>query len=221
MIVYKIVNTINDKVYIGISSKDSKTRFSWHIRDCKRGVRKKLYSAMRELGVENFLIEVLEHCQNKEEIKLKEEYYIKFYNCYENGYNASPKSGGVKHHSLETKQKMSAKAQGRIIPEEGKKKRSDALKKFWQTKSEEEMRQFADSIKGRNLGRKMSETFKKNCSERMKGVKLSEDTKAKMSASRKGRILAKVEEMTCPHCNSKGKSNAMFRWHFDNCKEKT
>ena len=220
MIVYKITNTINNKVYVGISSKDSKTRFSWHLRDCKKGVKKKLYTAMRELGLENFQIEVLEECHDKEEIKLKEEYYIQIYNCYENGYNASPKSGGVKQHSLATRQKMSIKAQGRKLSDEGRKKRSDALKKFWQTKTAEEMHLFSESVKGRNAGRKMSETFKKNCSERMKGVKLSEETKAKMSASRKGRILAKVEELICPHCGTKGKSNAMFRWHFDNCKGK-
>ena len=26
---------------------------------------------------------------------------------------------------------------------------------------------------------------------------------------------------TCPHCNKIGKSNAMIRWHYDNCKLKS
>ncbi len=26
---------------------------------------------------------------------------------------------------------------------------------------------------------------------------------------------------TCPHCGKTGKSNAMFQWHFNNCKQFT
>ena len=52
-----------------------------------------------------------------------------------------------------------------------------------------------------NFGRKDPEQ-----SEKMKGNKLT---------------LGKIFEIiTCPHCEKSGGSNAMKRWHFDNCKER-
>ena len=47
--------------------------------------------------------------------------------------------------------------------------------------------------------------------------KHSDETKLKMSLAKKG-----MEQpiMQCPHCKKIGKSNAMKRWHFDNCKVK-
>jgi predicted GIY-YIG superfamily endonuclease len=34
------------------------------------------------------------------------------------------------------------------------------------------------------------------------------------------RHLVVIKDSICPHCNKKGKSNAMVRWHFENCKNK-
>jgi len=51
----------------------------------------------------------------------------------------------------------------------------------------------------------------------MKGRKQSEESKAKMSAWRKGRTKPKVE---CVHCNQLVAVNTAKRWHFDNCKSK-
>lgn len=219
MIIYKITNSINDKIYIGITSKDIQTRFNWHVRDCKRGVKKKLYSAMKELGIENFFITALEECNDKNLIGQKEEYYIQLFDSCNVGYNASPKSGGVKQHSLETRNKMSEKAFGRIPSDETKSKMSESMKKFWDSNSELK-KALSEKMKGKNKGRRMSDEFRKKCAERMLGIKRSAETKNRMSQSRKGRILAKEVDLICPHCKKKGKGNAMIRWHFDNCKSK-
>ena len=48
-----------------------------------------------------------------------------------------------------------------------------------------------------------------------KDKKFSVETKAKMSASSKGKPKKQV---TCPNCGKTGGSNTMYRWHFDNCK---
>jgi group I intron endonuclease len=221
MIIYKIINSINDKVYIGISSKDTKTRFDWHIRDCKRGVRKKLYSAMRELGIDNFSIILLEECNDKNLMREKEEFYISYFDAYNSGYNASSKSGGVKNHSLETKKKMSEIATGRIVSAETKSKKSDSMKKYWNSLSDDRKKELAKKVEGRYKGIKRSDEFRKKCAERMTGTTRSDETKQKMSMSRKGRILAKKIDLVCPHCDTAGKGNAMMRWHFDNCKRKS
>ena len=92
-----------------------------------------------------------------------------------------------------------------------------------------------------NKGKKMSAEFCKKLSiaktgktSPRKGVKVSEETKAKISAANKGRIqsaytLEKVKlantnrihkKVTCPYCNTTGGITGMARWHFDNCKLK-
>jgi group I intron endonuclease len=216
MLVYCIKNRINDKIYVGVTSKTLKQRFYWHIRDCKVGKPKKLYDAMRELGIDNFYAELLSET-DAASVKQMEEYYINLFDSYENGYNGSKLSGGVYEHSEETKKKMSGKAKGRVIPEEIRKKISQSSKTTWSNKTAEELKEFGNKMSLINKGRVRSPELNRKHSEFMRGKKHSAETKLKMSESRKGRILAKVVDQTCPHCGKSGKGNAMIRWHFDNC----
>lgn len=99
MVVYKITNTINNKVYIGQTKKSIKRRFSEH---CRQTVCKKLSRAIKKYGKDNFIIEILEENNNQEVIDKLEEKYIKEYNSILNGYNIL--SG--KHYKLNNKQKQ-------------------------------------------------------------------------------------------------------------------
>lgn len=89
--IYKITNTLNEKVYIGQTRQTYSDRWRSHV---KRGLKaepatnNKLYSAMWEDGVENFTFEVLCDCK-AEELNEKERYFIKFYKSDEWGYNAT------------------------------------------------------------------------------------------------------------------------------------
>ena len=47
----------------------------------------------------------------------------------------------------------------------------------------------------------------------------SEETKTKMSKSRKGNTWTQ-EVVVCPYCNKPGGKQNMTRYHFDNCKNK-
>lgn len=38
------------------------------------------------------------------------------------------------------------------------------------------------------------------------------------NAGKKGGKIQTQKELKCPHCNKTGKSNGMYTWHFDNCK---
>lgn len=217
MLVYCIKNQINNKVYVGVTSKTIGQRFSWHLRDCRVGKSKKLYDAMRELGIENFYIELLTEC-DKSNVKQLEEHYINLFDSYKSGYNGSKLSGGVHEHSQETRKKLSEKSTGRVLSSETRQKISNSSKITWSKKTKEELDSFANKMRSVNLGRVHNEIQNTRHSELMRGRKHSEQTKEKMSESRKGRILAKVIEQTCPHCGKSGKGNAMIRWHFDNCK---
>lgn len=85
--IYKITNDINNKVYIGKTEFDVQKRFQEHIKDSKKNSKNRpLYKAMNKYGVQHFSIEIIEECDNLEQ---REKYWIKYYDSYKNGYNAT------------------------------------------------------------------------------------------------------------------------------------
>ena len=217
MFVYKISNTINDKVYIGITSYTIEERYKWHVRDCKKGVDKKLYKAMKKHGIENFKIDLLEQADSAI-IDKREEFYIEKFDSFNNGYNASPVSHGIKHHTKETKKLMSKKAKGRKPTKDALEKRSESMKEFWKDNFELK-EQYAEHARQKFKGKKHTDEFKENARQRMLGTKRSEETKQKMKLSRKSDNIK--NKVICPYCNKEGQEAAMKRWHFENCKERS
>ncbi len=93
--IYKITNTINNKVYIGQTSKTAQERFNAHIKKAKAHVNRYLYDAMNHYGIENFSVEEIEKC-SKEMLDEREIYWIAFYKSdnKEFGYNMTKGGGG-------------------------------------------------------------------------------------------------------------------------------
>lgn len=86
--IYKITNTQNGRSYIGLS-KDINKRRNQHLQGIKDfGTQKQLYNAIQDWGFENFTFDILEHC-HPSKLGEREVYYIKLYDSYKNGYNAS------------------------------------------------------------------------------------------------------------------------------------
>lgn len=88
--IYKFVNKINGKIYIG-QSNDIQRRIKDHYYKAHNptggNYHSPLHLAIRKYGWDNFQIEVLEEC-NIEELDEKEIYYIQLYNSITpNGYN--------------------------------------------------------------------------------------------------------------------------------------
>ena len=88
--IYKITNDINDKIYIGKTCDTIEERMKEHCRDYLKPSEEKrpLYNAMQKYGIEHFQIQQLEECDNAV-INEREQYWIKIYNSYHNGYNAT------------------------------------------------------------------------------------------------------------------------------------
>lgn len=82
--IYKITNDINDKVYIGMTTRSIECRWKEHLRHSSQLID----AAIQQLGKEHFKIEIIEEC-SEEEVDDKEVYWIKFYNSYEEGYNVT------------------------------------------------------------------------------------------------------------------------------------
>lgn len=60
---------------------------------------------------------------------------------------------------------------------------------------------------------------RKEQSKLYKGVPKSAAQKRKISKTLKGKSFGPQKIIECPYCKQTG-GNAMYRWHFDNCKEK-
>lgn len=90
MIIYKVTNKINGKVYIGKTKRSIETRWKQHVHDA-RGKHRcgKLQKAILEHGEKNFIVEQIDCAATNDEANDKEIYWIAFYNSTETGYNTS------------------------------------------------------------------------------------------------------------------------------------
>lgn len=111
-IIYKITNLVNNKVYIGQTTKPRgfKDRYPnkgtgiervyrYHKKNKNRGdgYNIKLFRAIEKYGFENFVVdEVFDTAQTQEELDQKEIDYIKQYDSFHNGYNNTDGGGGTK-----------------------------------------------------------------------------------------------------------------------------
>jgi transposase len=90
-LIYIIKNKINNKVYIGQTTMDMKTRFIGHIssRNGKNKKHYKFYKAIRAIGKEYFYYEIIEKNIPVYALDEKEIAYIKKFNSYHKGYNST------------------------------------------------------------------------------------------------------------------------------------
>lgn len=88
--IYKIINDVNDKVYIGKTAFSIQKRFQEHCQDAfrDRNEKRPLYAAMRKYGIEHFHIEQIEECSDDVAAD-REAYWIGVYKAYSTGYNAT------------------------------------------------------------------------------------------------------------------------------------
>lgn len=83
--VYMISNDINNKVYIGQTTKSLEERFYEH---CTYGLSK-ISSAIKSIGKEHFSISLLDDtAKDLDELTEKEAFYIREYDSIKNGYNS-------------------------------------------------------------------------------------------------------------------------------------
>ena len=110
MIIYKVTNLVNNKIYIGQTINTLEYRKDQHFREAKSKRKNTVYfhNALNKHGFENFLFEEIDTANSQEELDEKERYWIKFYDSTnkEKGYNLD--SGGHKGcvKSEETKNKI-------------------------------------------------------------------------------------------------------------------
>lgn len=193
MIIYKIVNKINDKIYVGQTTKDIFKRLHAHsMSDMVIG------KAIRKYGIQSFDIFVIDAAEDKKTLNEKEKYWIKKLNSLSpNGYNIS--TGGTggnlgeivnkkisKHfkenganflgrtHSKESREKMSEKQKGHFVSLESNMKRSKTMKgKIHSEETKQKMRHPHKKPKeGHRIGKAIrTEEYRRNIGLSSKGRK--------------------------------------------------
>lgn len=76
--IYKIVNTIDDEVYVGSTCRKLAYRFQCHVKKAKEYESRKIYDHLNSIGWENVSIELIEEypCDNKEELLSRERHWV-------------------------------------------------------------------------------------------------------------------------------------------------
>lgn len=203
MIIYKITNLLNNKVYIGQTIKSIQKRFSVHCINFK-GSKSIIRQSILKNGKENFRIELIETCISRDQMNEREIYWISFYNSISpNGYNITVGGGGVsiassikatrpktnvgRKQTLESNIKRSKTLTGQIRTKQQCINISKSLKN--KAKSEEHKKNLSISMKGRvawNKGIKATPSQIEKNRNKSLGKKQSAETVAKRVAKIKG-----------------------------------
>lgn len=85
-IIYIATNTVNNKNYIGKTTKSLKERMSTHFYKSKRN-KTRFYFSIRKHGFCKFNWNILCECYNEYELNEKEKHYIKEFDSFKYGYN--------------------------------------------------------------------------------------------------------------------------------------
>ena len=127
-IIYGWYCTVTDKWYIG-QSIESEKRFNAHIyKAIIQKCNTHFHRALRKYGLENWVYCVLEENIPRENLDMKEAYWIEYYDSYYNGHNMTTGGNTNSIVSIETRKKLSESHKGRLHTEETKKKISESNK---------------------------------------------------------------------------------------------
>lgn len=125
--IYKLINSVNDKIYIGSTCQLLCNRMSCHRSHAERR-NAPVYQEMRKLGIENFKIVLIEpfSCDSKEKLEKREYHIMRRY--IRQGVKLLNSTVEFGRHSAEQGKKASAAMKGRRMSDDHRKKISAALR---------------------------------------------------------------------------------------------
>ncbi len=209
MLIYKAINKINGKIYVGQTKESISRRIARHVYENKYYFQK----ALNKYGIESFEISVIDYAETQELLNEKEKYWIKTHNCMApNGYNLSLGGEGSSgyRHSIEAIERIRKAGQGRKHSEESiekmrKPKSIKARNAIAEANRKPEKRKRSSSMLGRHHTeesiRKMRQPFAEERRQKligrfsgMSGKHHSAEAKQKISAALEGNQRSKGKE---------------------------
>lgn len=185
MVIYKITNTVNNKIYVG-KTKNVTQRWKNHTSNVGK-LRRPLYDAMLHYGIDKFVMEIID-IGTPDNIDELEKFWIKELNSINEGYNLTEGGGGGDTFSNrtiasknKTRRKLSQAAKLNMKNPEYVKKLSDATKKLWANTD------YVNRVRINYLKAVSSESYKENHSKKMKEALKSPQLRKKWSDVKLGK----------------------------------
>lgn len=92
--VYKVINKVNNKVYIGVTKQDINDRFNGHVSKAEGGSLYPFHKAIMEFGRDNFKVLELEVTTDASKAPELEKKYIKIFQSTDPNYGYNSTNGG-------------------------------------------------------------------------------------------------------------------------------
>ena len=114
MIIYKITNLVNGKIYIGQTTNTLEYRFDQHLREARYSQNNNtrnnyFHNALNYYGKDNFKAEIIDTAETLEELNKKEIYWINYYNSINKSIGYNLQEGGKSGKRTDsTKKKIGA-----------------------------------------------------------------------------------------------------------------
>ena len=186
--IYGFRNKLNNKWYIG-QSINIERRYKQHLKIIDNIPTHLFDYQLKEIGIENFEFVILKEC-SKEDLNEYEKYYIKLYKSNINGYNKT--KGGKCYPDNYKYYEHHLEAVKNSWTDERRKKHSEqqkiVQKRFYESERGKECAKHHSLVL---TGRKLSEETKKKMSETRKGHLVSDETRLKISQKLTGREISK------------------------------
>lgn len=223
MILYYIKNNINNKLYIGKTSKNIKKRFNKHLYCVRNKINRRLYDSMNKHGLDNFSYGIIYESKSLSNpaLNLLEVIAINFFKSYytENGYNMT-KGGDGGVMSPEVRKRISEKKKGQKHTEESKRKISESNKnKKYGPPSNDTKEKISKSLKNKWQNdieyREIMTEINKNKAKsgkdhHMYGKHHTDDAKRKIREKGKGRVNSEKQKLIAKELFT-GKTNPNYK----------
>ena len=94
--IYAITNRLNNKIYVGATTRHPNRRFVEHCRDARRFPTRSLYIDINQYGPKCFDVDILEQCSD-DVMNEREMYWIERLGSFRDGYNETLGGAGKAH----------------------------------------------------------------------------------------------------------------------------
>jgi hypothetical protein len=225
-------NDNNQIFYVGIGSDTDYKRAS-----DKKSRNRYWNFIVKKVG---FKFEIIEDNLSWEDASEREKYWIKIYGRKDLNegilVNMTDGGDGLNNPSGEIKEKYKKLYSNKTLIERfGEKRAKEIGDKISKSNKGQKRPKQSQSMKGKYVGKlnpmygktrsdEFKEYRKKYFTENNPGKNKSENTKRKISESKKGKPSKTKgiprKKIICPYCGKEGGEGLMYRWHFENCKNK-